>query len=72
MLAHQPLELGDELGLTAECEVGVDARLERGQAEFLEAADLGLGERLVGEVGERRSAPQAESLAQKARGQLGR
>ena len=42
-------------------EVGVDAILERGEAELLEPADLGLRPRLVGEVGERRPAPERKA-----------
>ena len=63
------LELRDELRVTAECEVGVDPLLERDGAELLEPRDLGLRERLVEEVRERRAAPERERLAQ---GTLGR
>ena len=72
MLADEHLELGDELGVAAEREVGFDAPLERAQAELFEAADLGLRERLVGEVGERRPAPEAERVAEPLRRELGR
>ena len=62
------LELGDELGVAPEREVGLDPLLERDGAELLEPRDLGLGERLVEEVGERRAAPERERLAQRALG----
>ena len=48
----------------AERELGLDALLERGQPHLLEPLDRDLRERLVGEVGERRAAPERERLAQ--------
>ena len=39
MLADERLELPDELGVTAELEVGLDSALERGETELLEPAD---------------------------------
>jgi hypothetical protein len=62
MRADGGLELGNELSVTAQAEVGLDALLERLQPQLLEARDLGLSERLVGEVGQRRTAPQRERL----------
>ena len=67
VLRDQRLELADELSAAAELEVGVDPLLERLQAQLLEPADLGLGERLEGEVGERWAAPQRERLAEQLR-----
>ena len=60
LLIDQRLELRDEVAMASEEEIGVDALFERSLAQLLEPADLGLGERLVGEIGERRPAPQAE------------
>jgi hypothetical protein len=57
-------ELADQLCVGAECEVGLEAFLERCEAQLLETGDLALGERLVGEVGERRAAPEGERLVQ--------
>ncbi len=54
------LELGDELRVAPEREVGLDPLLERDGAQLLEPGDLGLRERLVEEVGERRAAPERE------------
>ena len=62
------LELGDELGVAPEREVRLDPLLERDEPELLEPGDLGLGERLVEEVRERRPAPERERLAQRALG----
>ena len=50
--------------MPAERELGVDPLLERREPELLEPLDGRLGERLVGEVGERRPAPELERLAQ--------
>ncbi len=57
------VELGDHLDMAAGLEVGVDRQLGRPQPQLLEAADLGGGERLVRDVGERVAAPQRERLA---------
>ncbi len=54
--------------MPAEREIGVDAVLERRQALLLETRDLVLGERLVGEVGQRRAAPEGERRSQALRG----
>ena len=56
------LELGDELRVTSEREIRLDPLLERDGAQLLEPRDLGLGERLVEEVRERRPAPERECL----------
>ena len=71
MLGDQGLELGDERGVAAEGEVGVDAVLERVETQLLEPADLVLGEGLVGEVGQRRAAPEIERLSQTLGGAVG-
>ena len=44
-------------------EIGVDAELDGLQAQLLEPGDLGLGERLVGEVLVRAAAPERQRLA---------
>jgi hypothetical protein len=56
----EPLELRDDLGVTAEREIGVDPLLDRAQAEVLEPVDVGAGEVLVPEVGERLAAKEIE------------
>src|SRR4051794_33868985 len=63
MLGHQRLELGHELAVSALGQVGVDGLLERAETKLPEASDLGRGERLVGDVVQRASAPKAERLA---------
>ena len=63
----QGLELGDEITVAPEGEVCFDPFLEGGQAQLLEPGDLVLGERVEGEVGERRAAPEAERLTEECR-----
>ncbi len=60
---NERLDLSDELGVASESEVGLEPAFERLQAELFEARNLGLRERLVGEVGERRTAPEVETFA---------
>ena len=62
------LELGDELCVAAEREIGLDPLLQRDRAQLLEPGDLRLRERLVEEVGERGATPERERLAQRALG----
>ena len=67
VLAHERLELADHLRVAAERQVCVDALLDGDQAQLVEPRDLLLGERLVGEVRQRRAAPQRQPLAQPLR-----
>ncbi len=62
------LELGDELCMPAEREIRLDPLLDGDRAQLLEPRDLGLRERLVQEVRERRAAPEGERLAQRTLG----
>ena len=62
LLGHQRLELADHLAVPPGRQVTVDGQLDRGQAQLLQAADLRGGERLVGDVGQRRAAPQRQRL----------
>ena len=71
VLRDETLELADELRMAAEREIGLDPLLERREAKLLEADDRGLGELLVGEVRQRRAAPERERLAELCRGGLG-
>ena len=64
MRGHERLELRHQLGVAAEREVGLDTQLERAEPQLLQPRDLGLSELLVGQVGQRRPAPQRECLAQ--------
>jgi hypothetical protein len=64
MLAHERLELRNDVDVAVELEVGFEATLERAQAELIKAVDVRRGEGRGGEVGERLAAPEAERLAQ--------
>ena len=71
VLGHQRLELTDEPRMAPRGQLGVHARLEGLEPQLLDAGDLGLRERLIGEVAERRAAPQIQRLTQLARRPLG-
>ena len=58
----QLLELGDQFAVPAERQLRLDPLLESGEAQLLQPGDLARGERLVREVGQRRSPPQRERL----------
>ena len=72
MLAHEHLELSDELGVASELEVSCDPPLDADETNLFEPKNLRLRERLVSEVGERWTAPEIESFAKPSRRQLGR
>ena len=57
----------DQPGPAAEGELRVDAILDGGDPQLLQARDRAGGESRVRDVGERRAAPQAEGLAQQRR-----
>ena len=63
LLAHQRLQLRDDLAVAAGGEVLLDGKLQRGEPELLEPADLGGGERLRIHVVQGRPAPQRERVA---------
>jgi hypothetical protein len=65
------LELREYVGVPGQGEVGVDPVFGGGQSELVEAGRRDWGERSIGEVGERRTAPEGLGLAQQ-RGRLDR
>ena len=65
MLSYERLELGDQLSVTAEGQVGLGAVLERDQAQLLQPSCLVLRKGLVGEVRQRRPAPEVEPGGQR-------
>ena len=67
LLLDQRLELADHLGVPAELEIGLDPIFERGKPQLRQPPDLGLGERLELELGERRASPEGERLTQRRR-----
>ena len=68
---HHPAEFGGERAGDAERQLRLVAFFQARQPEFFQPADLGLRERLVAEVGQRRAAPQRHRLVEQLRG-LGR
>ncbi len=71
MGTDERLQLGDELGIAAEREIGVDPPLERSKAGGRELLDVRLGEHVVCEVGERLAPPQTECLSEQSLARLG-
>ena len=67
ILGDKRLELADDLRVSPQREIGLDALLDRREAQLLEPRDRRLGEVVVGEVPERRTAPQVERLAKQRR-----
>ena len=65
MLAHQRLQLGHDLGVTAERQVGLEPQLERDQPQLLQPRDLVARERLVLEIRQRRPPPERQRLTQR-------
>jgi len=68
---YELFQLGGELIVPAQGQVGVDPGLQRGQPQLLQPGRLGPGERVVGQVGQHRAAPQPQRFAQHLR-RLGR
>ena len=72
VLRGEALELGDEVGCSAQLEVGVDAALECDEPELLEPLALGRHERSAFEAGECNTAAERERCMQLRRGDAGR
>ena len=68
LLGQKGLELGNQVGVAAKVELGIDSGLERDQSEFLEAANFGLGEVFERDVRERRATPPSQRVGQKLAG----
>ena len=62
-LAHDVLQLPDQLRSATKLELGVDPLLDGRQPQLLEPCRLVLGEAFVREVGQRLTAPELERLA---------
>jgi hypothetical protein len=67
MLGGQGSQLADELGVSSELEVGVNALLERGQAKLFESCRLDGREGLGRDARKRWSAPEREGVGEHAR-----
>ena len=61
---YQSLELGDQLGATSDRELGVNPILQSAKPALLEPLRLERGKRLVEEIGEGRSSPDRQRVAQ--------
>jgi short-subunit dehydrogenase involved in D-alanine esterification of teichoic acids len=57
VLAHEPLELGNELAVATRRQVSLNSILEARQSRFFQVCDLCLRERLIAEVRQRRPPP---------------
>ena len=68
MLLCERCELAHELRMASYRQVGFDAFFQRAEAQLIEARDRRLREGVVGEVGKRGAAPQAECFPQRGRG----
>ena len=71
MLLCERCELAHELRMASYRQVGFDAFFQRAEAQLIEARDRRLREGVVGEVGKRGAAPQAECFPQRGRGSGG-
>ena len=67
VLTHQALQLPDDFACPPGAQVGIDAILDRGEAELFEASDLRFGERFVHELLEGVPAPQTERFIEHQR-----
>ena len=67
VLGNERLELGHQLVIATDRQVGVDAILDRRQTKLLQPGDLALRERLVPEVRQRLPAPERKRLVQACR-----
>ena len=70
VLLDEPVQLRDQHVGAPGGEIGIDAQLERGQAELPQPRDLRLGEGAEREVGEGVTAPERQRVAQDGRGSL--
>jgi hypothetical protein len=64
--ADERLELGREVGVPPGREIGLDALLDGEQPQLLETLGIRPGEELVGDVGERRPAPERQGVPQRS------
>jgi hypothetical protein len=65
-------ELGDQLARSPRRELSLQAIFDRHQPKLAQCGDRTLRERLVGEVGQRRSVPESKRLGEHGRPDLGR
>jgi hypothetical protein len=68
VLSDKLFELGYQRRVSAECQLGVEQLLQRFEPDLLEPLDRRPGERLVGEICERRPAPDRQRVAKQVDG----
>ena len=71
LFRYQLLQLGDQLGVAPDGQVGVYPHLQGGQALLFQACDHRRRERLGGQLGQRRPPPEPQCLAQHDGGPFG-
>ena len=64
MLSHELLEFWHQAGVLPKRQFSFDPFLQRRKAGFLQSVDPGLRERVISKVGERRSTPERQRLAE--------
>jgi hypothetical protein len=64
MLGNEAPELGDNVRVVTQFELAFHAVLERAQSLLFEPCRVGAGKPLIREVGESRSPPQPERIAE--------
>jgi hypothetical protein len=62
MLGEKGLQLADDVGMTAELEVGLDPFLEDGESKRFQTSGLVLGKGFVHDLDQRRPAPETECI----------
>ena len=68
MVGHELLQLADQLAVTAEGEVGVEALLQHGEPVFLERRRLGERDALVHQLDEGRAPPERQRVGERLPG----
>jgi hypothetical protein len=66
LVQHQRLQLSYDIAMAARIQVDVDRQLHGRQPQLLQPPDLGGGERLTGDIVERRATPQGQCLTRPA------
>jgi hypothetical protein len=70
VVAYERLKLSDNLAMAAERQLGLDQLLERGDLQVIETGDLALREWLIGQLLQRRTAPQRQRPLERQDGPL--
>src|ERR671923_957123 len=64
MRPDECLELADEVGMAPSGEIAIDALFDPREPQRFQTRDVGLREALIGEVGERDTAPEREGIVE--------